>query len=190
MPDLVVIGQQQQQQNHPNSRFQSAPGDELRAARFSAPTTAARNQQQQPEAASLITSGQPQQGANLATNEQLITFECLISYDKRKDKNLIVKWHHDERNEPIYQWIPELNKRSIAPQYRAYIMPVASSSGHQFNQSAPFGLQPSEGAQHLSSSSSSASNNQTIEASFKLVRPTKELGGKSRRLSLCSTRES
>lgn len=86
-----------------------------------------------------------------------ITFECLISYDKRKDKNLIVKWHHDDRFEPIYQWIPGLNKRSIAPQYRAYIAPIVGANLDQANQS---------------------SANQLLEAGFKLIKPSKELGGK------------
>lgn len=113
----------------------------------------------QPEAASLInaaTSAEPMQ----------ITFECLVGYDKRRDRNLVVKWHHDERLEPIYQWIPELNKRSIAPQYRAYIVPIVTAN------------QTATSSTSMNREPDSFASNQTLEAGFKLVRPSKELGGK------------
>ena len=128
----------------------------------------------EPEAASLITRDPTGGGGadQVAPNQQVqqITFECLVSYDKRRDKNLIVKWHHDERNEPIYQWIPELNKRSIAPQYRPYIVPIVGASSNNSNSST--------------SGSELLAQNKTrpvlslLEAGFKLYRPTKELGGK------------
>lgn len=165
VPDLVVIDQQQ-----------------------SAFRTQQQQQQQQPEAASLINQSQlasdlvhtqslahnntqnephhqQQQQQQLPVNT--VTFECLISYDKRKDKNLIVKWHHDDRVEPIYQWIPELNKPLIAPHYRSYISPITAQSqlNNQQQQTGP--------------TNSTSSNIQLLEAGFKLVRPSKELAGKS-----------
>jgi len=161
VPDLVVIDQLNQPQL-PNQHPGRQSSEQNKTQNINPP-----NSKNGPEAASLIN------GHDLSANEaqSQIVFECLISFDKRKDKNLIVKWHHDDRIEPIYQWIPELNKRSIAPQYRAYIAPVAPNP-----QQATRTLD----AQAGSNQNSSTSSNQTqlLEAGFRLVRPTKELGGK------------
>ena len=144
VPDLVVIDQLNlvQQQHQQQARSSDAHK----------PPLVSGGGPEQPEAASLI---------NSQDQQQQFTFECLVGFDKKRDKNLIVKWHHDERNEPIYQWIPELNKRSIAPQYRAFIVPIVGSTT-----GVPSG--PDAGN----------NTNQVLEASFKLVRPSKELGGK------------
>lgn len=160
VPDLVVIDQQNQPQLSPNTNHNRLYGSDSANQRTSASTG------NQPEAQSLINANQ-----DLATNDlqSQITFQCLVSYDKRKDKNLIIKWHHDDRAETIYQWIPELNKRSIAPQYRAYIAPIVA---------APMDWQIGAGL-NLSSPASSSLTNQTqlLEAGFRLIRPSKELGG-------------
>lgn len=76
-----------------------------------------------------------------------------------------MKWHHDDRIEPIYQWIPELNKRFIAPQYRAYIAPIGSTN----QQHDLLGANSNQNA--------TSNQIQLLEAGFKLVRPSKELGG-------------
>lgn len=122
-----------------------------------------------PEAASLI--NEPQLPAQ---RQQPTTFECLVSFDRKRDRNLVVKWHHDERQEPIYQWIPELNKRSIAPQYRAFIAPVLSQ----------FQLRQEERSESGANSTLSL-----VEAGFRLVRPTKELGGWSKNVFLFSEKK-
>lgn len=161
VPDLVVIDQSNQQPHRFHQGLDHA-----------AQLTARSNGQNQPEAASLINmdlSGNATSTDSLQQAQQ-ITFECLISYDKRKDKNLIVKWHHDDRVEPIYQWIPALNKRSIAPQYRAYIAPIVISSPTADSQLNVAAAPPNQTAAN--------SQIQTLEAGFKLVRPSKELGGR------------
>lgn len=160
VPDLVVIDQL----NQPHLLHQqSRPSEQNKATQ-----SINQNLNNQPEAASLI-NGQDLNHTNDSQQSQ-ITFECLISFDRRKDKNLIVKWHHDDRIEPIYQWIPELNKRSIAPQYRAFIAPIVSGQQALLSDSPP-----------ANGSNGSGGPNQAIaslEAGFRLVRPSKELGGK------------
>lgn len=185
VPDLVVIDQLNQQQHQ--------------LTRVGAPTNEQKQQQQQlqiqhrtqnvnlntdsqPEAASLINS-QDLSSSNLNEQQQQITFECLISFDKRKDKNLVVKWHHDDRIEPIYQWIPELNKRSIAPQYRAYIAPIVAPAGQPIVGSSlsPEATQQGFNGSMVATNINSQNGSQQIqllEAGFRLVRPSKELGGK------------
>lgn len=162
VPDLVVIDQQNQPHFQPavvQSKLYSPDQTNYRGG-FN---TSLNNQ---PEAQSLINSNQDLTSSDLQSQ---ITFQCLISYDKRKDRNLIIKWHHDDRAETIYQWIPELHKRSIAPQYRAYIVPIVST---------PVDWQISNGF-NLSSPGVSSPTNQTqlLEAGFRLIRPSKELGG-------------
>lgn len=178
MPDLVVIDQlnqqhhQQQQQQYHNIR--SSPHDNTATYAKSQSI----NTNNQPEAASLITA------QDLTTNDSQsqITFECLISFDRKKDRNLIIKWHHDDRIEPIFQWIPELNKRSIAPQYRAYIIPNTSNQQTSRESSVPLNSTMASGSGALTNTNTGSSTNsnqiQLLEAGFKLVRPTKELGGK------------
>lgn len=168
MPDLVVIDQFNQAHQSQgksldalSSRLNAASAQAIAHGRI---TNLEPNGQ--PEAASLINN--PEAALQL----QQITFECLVSFDRRKDKNLIVKWHHDDRAEPIYQWIPELNKRSIAPQYRAFIAPIVSASSNQSQQS--YDNSQTQTAPHNNPTNST----QTLEAGFRLVRPSKELGGK------------
>lgn len=166
VPDLVVIDQLNQQQ-------QGRSLDHLhKTQNINLPTN------NQPEAASLINT------QDLNSNDQQqsqIKFECLISFDRRKDKNLIIKWHHDDRVEPIYQWIPELNKRSIAPQYRAYIAPIVTTpQQHQQQQSQQVIDSQSMllGLNQNVTPNLNSNQTQLLEAGFKLVRPSKELGGK------------
>lgn len=148
VPDLLVIDQH----HHQNQPRTSLAKFGLLAGR---PDRIQNTSSSEPETASLINPQDP-------SIKDEITFECLITFDPRRDKNLIVKWHHDDRIEPIYQWIPELNKRSIAPQYRAHIEPMVAAT-------------------NLSSKGrdSAAGQMQLLEAGFKLVKPSKELGGKS-----------
>ena len=172
MPDLVVIDQFNQAHQSQvksgldpvNSRMNAATAVSAQATANGRITNLEPNGQ--PEAASLINNPEA------ALQPQQITFECLVSFDRRKDKNLIVKWHHDDRAEPIYQWIPELNKRSIAPQYRAFIAPIVSASSNQTQQS----YDNTQTVPHNISTNSTQT--QTLEAGFRLVRPSKELGGK------------
>lgn len=164
VPDLVVIDQlNQQQQGRSYDQVHKTQNINIHT-------------NNQPEAASLINT------QDLNSNDQQqsqITFECLISFDKRKDKNLIIKWHHDDRVEPIYQWIPELNKRSIAPQYRAYIAPIVTAASQQQSQQAIDSQSTLSGLnQNVSSTNFNLNQTQLLEAGFKLVRPSKELGGK------------
>lgn len=190
MPDLLVIDQQNQPQ--PNA------GRRAYGSNQNAPTPVhtgiiSKDHHQpssnyhhlQPETASLINL----QPVHPAPDE--ITFECIIGFDRRKDKNLIVKWHHEDRQEPIYQWIPELNKRSIAANYRPHIVPIVSSTNSNSNlnnnnnnnennnrQSATHlsEIQPTPNTNNLMNGATNDS--QVIEAGFKLVNPSKELGGK------------
>lgn len=177
VPDLVVI----EQQNLHNNQAVVVAKQQLAAA---ADMTSGRQhqlQQQhktQPEAASLINDLTTIANSNVNSASQLeaigqqqqlgnqITFECLISYDRKKDRNLIIKWHHDDRVEPIYQWIPELNKRSIAPQYRAFIAPIINSNNQQVGDATTTATNTGNGNQ-----------TQLLQAGFRLVRPTKEHGG-------------
>lgn len=169
VPDLVVIDR-----SHPTQQSMSADSTLLSGHKTQGNDAGLGDNQ--PEAASLIHS------QDLNSNDQQhmnpITFECLISYDRKKDRNLIIKWHLDDRTEPIYQWIPELNKRSIAPQYRSYIAPIIApqQSAIPTQESGPFG------GINSTSPGGSPSQTQLLEAGFKLVRPTKELGGKFRSL--------
>lgn len=159
LPDLVVIDQLNQPQLHQNGaqRPPNPAAADQRQLRAKSPSLATI----QPEAQSLINANANQDLAPAQQDSHAqITFQCLVSYDKRKDKNLIIKWHHDDRTETIYQWIPELNKRSIAPQYKAYIAPIISA--------------PLDWA---GSSNQSSAGVQLLEAGFRLVRPNKELGG-------------
>lgn len=205
VPDLLVIDPLNQAafQHYPNSnsspnqnqhqhqhQHQGRSSDHLHTQQTTGPSSASSgsssssqlNSNNQPEAASLInmstTSGQSAtdlSGAGGREPLQQFTFECIISFDKRKDKNLIVKWHHDERNEPIYQWIPELNKRSIAPQYRPFIAPIVSGQIESQQLTSPTQTL----AQNVSTPlNTNQSQIQLLEAGFRLVKPTKELGGK------------
>lgn len=198
VPDLLVLDQQQNQlgagqlQAPPNGNTNRLliPTNQqtnlpitsnlFDARSNNSSTTATHLRQQQliasklPETASLSINPTPEE----------ITFECLISFDRRKDKNLIVKWYHEDRPEPIYQWIPELSKRSIASHYRAHIVPVVSSSGliaignnndghHLMNRNQ----QHSDGTNQTHETHQQQQQLQLIEAGFRLVKPTKELGG-------------
>lgn len=170
VPDLVVIDQQNQQQLpsiHQNGRSVTGADQHPHRAQNA-------NQNNQPEAASLINM-QDLNSAN-ASDPHYITFECLISFDKRKDKNLIVKWHHEDRVEPIYQWIPELNKRSIAPRYMHYIVPIVTSHSPSLVTTSD-SHNPSSGSSPVTSDFGS-NQIQLLEAGFRMVRPSKELGGK------------
>lgn len=196
VPDILVIDQQQPQ--HLQSQLfmgSKYPAGNNAAVQVDKAQVVANSNQ--PETASLVN---PQE-LNGSNTKDEITFECLISFDKRRDKNLIVKWHHDDRIEPMYQWIPELNKRSIAPQYRAHIIPILSSASLLQTPTIDprqAGLGSSNGAIQLTSGSGSGSGGgnfsaqaqdsmsssqdrnqiQILEAGFKLVKPSKELGGK------------
>lgn len=206
VPDLVVIDQFNQQQNNRllslDGRLNSfSPiGQQQQQTAFQKDYQQ-NSQTNQPEAASLINNSSlsyQQQldllngsGSELQQQQQQqnITFECLISFDKKKDKNLIVKWHHDDRSEPIYQWIPELNKRSIAPQYRAYIVPTVNNNNHGLfhnnHQLASASINAADATSgivnitNLAEQQLASNNNniQLLEAGFKLIRPSKELGG-------------
>lgn len=169
VPDLVVIDQlnqhqqyQQQHNQHHHQQLAKSTDQTHRTQNINL------NSNSQPEAASLINI------QDLSANEQQsqITFECLISFDKRKDKHLVVKWHHDEQPEPIYQWIPELNKRQIAPQYQAYIAPIVAQQPLALDSQLLAGLNQN------GTTIANLNQTQLLEAGFRLVRPSKELGGK------------
>lgn len=193
VPDLVVVDQPQlnQQQQQPPPPIQLArstsdpPGSHLRTQSIHPPpNNLAQQQQQQPEAASLINFQDPSSGSINASGgsheqqqQQLLTFECLISYDRKKDKNLIIKWHHDDRVEPIYQWIVELDKISIAPQYKPYILANNSTASQRALQ-LDWQQQQQPRTAVGNSTANVNSNNQLLEAGFRLIRPSKELGGK------------
>lgn len=173
VPDLVVIDQLNQQQLPTINPNQARSEQQKQQQR----TMQNLNYQNQPEAASLINT-LDLNSANM-NDSHYVTFECLISFDKTKDKNLIVKWHHDERHEPIYQWIPELNKRSIAPRYMPYIVPLVSQQQAGSSLMGTTDLQHNSGPSQSTSTPGSNSNQiQLLEAGFRMVRPSKELGGK------------
>lgn len=195
VPDLVVVDQPQlnQQQQQPPPPIQLArstsdpPGSHLRTQSILPPPNNLAQQQQQPEAASLINFQDPSSGSINASGgggheqqqqQQLLTFECLISYDRKKDKNLIIKWHHDDRVEPIYQWIVELDKISIAPQYKPYILANNSTASQRALQLDWQQQQQQPRTAVGNSTANVNSNNQLLEAGFRLIRPSKELGGK------------
>lgn len=123
-----------------------------------AQTTAPSNSNA-PIGGQLSSAAAPEQSAQVT--QQSMRFECLVAYDKRSDKNLVVKWFHDDEPEPILQLIPELNKRSVAAKYRAHIVPPSVSLGN-------------------SSLAASAHNNwQLVDAGFRLSKPnSREFGGK------------
>lgn len=162
VPDLLVIDQQHKQ-------TQQTP---LVPSRLSGHI----------DKSSSLGSGQPEISSlynQAESSKEEIVFECLISFDRRKDKNLIVKWHHDDRIEPIYQWIPELHKRSITPQYRSNIIPIISVANPQpYSDTRQYLNQTtSDNSSNSSQTYDSSSYIQTLEAGFKLVKPSKELGG-------------
>lgn len=179
VPDLVVIEQTSNQVQSArssdlhrpfNTHLGGAhPGGQPQQQQQQQPATN-HNNPNQPEAASLINN----LDLSSPREQPQVTFECLIGFDKKKDKNLVIKWHHDERVEPIYQWIPELNKRSIAPQYRSYIAPIVGPPATAFNNSGA--MSPTAG-QNVSSNAN-PNQIQLLEAGFRLIRPSKELGGK------------
>ncbi|XP_054724427.1 uncharacterized protein LOC129234417 [Uloborus diversus] len=45
--------------------------------------------------------------------EESVVLDCEYTYNEN-DLRLVVKWFFDENLEPVYQWIPELNKRHIS----------------------------------------------------------------------------
>lgn len=143
------------------------------------------NNYNQPEAASLINT--PDLNSANSTDSHYVTFECLISFDKRKDKNLVVKWHHDDRIEPIYQWIPELNKHSIAPRYSPYIAPIISQQPSSLMGSTDLQHANAGTGQSTTSPSFNSNQIQLLEAGFRMVRPSKELGGKLASFSIRSS---
>lgn len=173
VPDLVIIDQLNQQKSptaNLNGRSVSVATDQQLHRTINA------NHHNQPEAASLTTT-LDLNSAN-SNDSHYVTFECLISFDKRKDKNLVVKWHHDDRIEPIYQWIPELNKRSIAPRYLPYIAPIVSQQPSAQIASTDSQHAYSGIGQGETTSGINTNQIQLLEAGFRLVRPSKELGGK------------
>ena len=51
------------------------------------------------------------------TRESII-LDCIYSLDENKDKiKLVIKWFFRDDPVPIYQWIPELNKKSYSPRF-------------------------------------------------------------------------
>lgn len=51
------------------------------------------------------------------TRESII-LDCIYSLDENKDKiKLVIKWFFKDDPIPIYQWIPELDKRSVSPRF-------------------------------------------------------------------------
>lgn len=110
------------------------------------------NQQQQLQLATTTSNISSSSSSSPLSLSSAARFDCLVAYDKRVDTNLVVKWHHEQRSEPIFQWIPELGKRAIAPIFKAHLIPSALSSV--------------------------VSNNSSwLDAGFWLVRPSKEFGG-------------
>jgi len=187
VPDLVVLDQQLAMLNNQlqlqTMGPQSAPNYHQRPDTQTQAWAQQTGPKHQPQAASLVNEPlrqqQQQQQQQLNTlNHHQINFECLVSFDKKRDKNLVIKWHHDERSEPIYQWIPELNKRTIAPQYRGFIVAAAAGGGVPSGGAGLAGH--SSGAPNSTGSAQDHSADgqlQVLEAGFKLVRPTRELGG-------------
>lgn len=183
MPDLFVIDRQAQ--HHSIGSYNNYSGLQLLDQPVAASLiTSISNQQQQPADSNY--SNPIVHQINQQQQQPYLTFECSISYDRAKDKNLIVKWHHDDRLEPIYQWIPELSKLSIAPQYRAFIVPLISQQQQQptsrkSNERPSSNNSPQQQQHNVQAPSEppmmSQEQQQTIEAGFRLVRPSKELGG-------------
>lgn len=44
--------------------------------------------------------------------------DCDYSFENSKDTQLVVKWFFNDDPFPIYQWIPEHNRRSTSPRFR------------------------------------------------------------------------
>lgn len=43
-----------------------------------------------------------------------VILDCVYTYDANEDQHLVVKWFFNDDPKPIYQWIPDLNKRSYS----------------------------------------------------------------------------
>lgn len=54
-----------------------------------------------------------------ATNISSVTLDCVYSYDPG-DVKLVVRWFHNDSPEPIYQWIPEPDRRYVGELIRPY----------------------------------------------------------------------
>ena len=82
--------------------------------------------------------------------KRFVILDCDYSYQKQ-DAQLVVKWFFNDDPFPIYQWIPEHNRRSTSPRFKDRI---------DINYSIPNG-QPL-----------------TKYRAVKLLKPTTELSGK------------
>ncbi|KAI1292327.1 hypothetical protein HDE_07297 [Halotydeus destructor] len=65
--------------------------------------------------------------------EDSVILDCIYSYDEEKDKQLVVKWFFNDDPEPIYQWIPELNSRTLSDRLQGKInMDFTVSTGNPY----------------------------------------------------------
>lgn len=82
--------------------------------------------------------------------EDSVLLDCVYSVAK-DDQQLVVKWFLNDDPQPIYQWIPELDKRHVSQKLRGRLnLDFSLSSGNSF----------------------------TKFRALNLVRPTTELGGR------------
>ncbi|CAN7981098.1 unnamed protein product, partial [Ixodes pacificus] len=82
--------------------------------------------------------------------EDSVLLDCVYSVAK-DDQQLVVKWFLNDDPQPIYQWIPELEKRHVSQKLRGRLnLDFSLSSGNSF----------------------------TKFRALNLVRPTTDLGGR------------
>lgn len=68
-----------------------------------------------------------------------VILDCIYTFDAEDDKKLVVKWFYrsdSAKNDdpvPLYQWIPELNSRTLSPRFKGKVnLDFAVNTGNPY----------------------------------------------------------
>jgi len=54
-------------------------------------------------------------------HHESVVLDCVYSYNRSVDKNLVVKWFRNNETTPLYQWIPAVDTRIFHHSYKDYV---------------------------------------------------------------------